>query len=220
MNIKTSRDRWIAGAAIIGVVGLVAVGCSATTSGGSSPSGSLDSSGVATTGSISPDGSVIPDGSVTPDGTPVEQSSPGEGSLDPVQTTEQKVLPPVAIKAPADFGNGAKLEITKTARVNVEGQGPGEVSGSGIRFTVKFTNNTGQDIDLNMVTANAFYGADLTPASPTALSSDQPLSGVVKPGQSATGYYTFTIPKNATGDVQLQVSYAANQPVVVLKGSV
>lgn len=224
MNIKQLCARGALLAIGAGLAGLVLAGCSS----------SADMANTASTSGTTPDATSAPNGS--PDGPSnggASNSSPKGASnggasngspngvangMAPAATSVQAVQPTVPMDRPGNFGNSVTLEVVKTSRVKFTGQGPGEVSGTGIRFDLKITNGAGHEIDLNTVTPTVAYGKARTPASPSAVSADQPFSGVVAPGQSATGSYVFTVPKAGEDDVEVQVSYSADQPIVVFAG--
>lgn len=132
--------------------------------------------------------------------------------------TDQQMKPPVPMNSPAAFGNGVTAKVVSSSRVDIKGSGPGEISGPGVKVEIQITNGTNDDIDLNAVTTNVFYGASRTPASPV-LNSDSGFSGTLAAGKSATGTYYFSVPKGSN-PIELQVSYSIQQPVVVFTGKI
>lgn len=202
-----------------GLVVLTGVGLAALAVGGCSTVGS----GSGATESLPSQASTAPEfdmGKLSPQPSSIPPATPKEeGNLDPVQPKDQSTRK-TSIKKVAEFGNGVTLQVTKTQRVKVNGEGPGEVSGEGVRFTMKITNGSDREIDLNTVTATVAYGSDRKPASPSAVAADVPFNGVLKPGESATGSYVFSVPPAGEKNVEVQVSYSADEPIVVLVGAV
>ena len=151
------------------------------------------------------------------------------GSAGRTKSSGGSVVPSIAISTrPAvpfastgDFGGGVTVKVTKMADQTSSDSGPGTIKGQpAVAFTLAFTNKSGRTISVNTVNVTATYGSAHTPASPANSSSNTPLSGQVKPGDTATGVYAFAIPKADRDDVSLQLWYAQGQPVVVISGAV
>jgi hypothetical protein len=149
----------------------------------------------------------------TTDATP-EVSSPSGTSA--TSGTGQQALAPVPFDKPVTYSSGVSVSVVKAERTKVSGQGPGEVTGDGVRFNLKVTNSSGSEISLDSIAVNAFYGNAKTPASPSP-TSDKPFSGSLARGASVDGSYVFLLPSGAN-PVELQFSYATNQPVAVFIG--
>lgn len=172
----------------------------------------IAAAGVATMFGLSAcSSSTTPTSDATPEATATASSTADTG-------TGQELLAPSSFKSPAVYANGLSVQVVSTARVVVQPQGPGEVAGDGVRFSVKLTNNTDSEIKLDNVVVNAFYGANKTPASPNP-SSDTPFTGSLAKGATAEAAYVFLIPKGS-GPVEMQFSYSTTQPVAVFVGKV
>ncbi len=151
----------------------------------------------------------------TNEATPEVTSSTGGAET---SGTGQQTLAPAGFNKPVAYPSGVTVSVVKAERVTVAAQGPGEVSGAGVRFNVKVTNNSGSKIDLNNVAINAFYGTAKTPASP-APSSAPPFSGSLNNGSGVEASYVFVMPQSAN-PVEMQFSYATTQPVAIFVGKV
>jgi ABC-type oligopeptide transport system substrate-binding subunit len=132
--------------------------------------------------------------------------------------TGQEVLAPVSFNKTVTYPSGLTTQVVKSGRVTVAAQGPGEVSGPGVSFTIKLTNKAGDAIDLDSVAVNAFYGKGKTPTSP-APTAATPFSGSLGSGASTEATFVFGLPAGAN-PVELQFSYAANAPIAVFAGKV
>lgn len=130
--------------------------------------------------------------------------------------TGQESLTPVGFTTPVVYPNGLSVDVVKTDRVSVAAQGPGEVSGPGVSFELKLTNESDADVSLDNVAVNVFYSKSKTPASP-APTEGTPFSGTLAKGASTQAAYVFLVPTGAD-PVELQFSYAAKMPVAVFVG--
>ncbi len=138
-----------------------------------------------------------------------------------MQPAAAATKPAVPLTALADFGTGVTARIAGSRLVTSDGKGPGEIAGQpSVAFTVALTNNSGRAVDLTNVTVSAYYGAQSTPASPTNGPPTAPFHGTLARGAATSGTYTFLVPPEGRSDVQLQISYLADQPTVVLRGAV
>lgn len=146
-----------------------------------------------------------------------EAASGGEAALDGVAPT----LAPVPLDEPASFGNGMAARVLEVTPVVGEGVGRGETGGPSLQFTIELTNGTGQDVVLDRVVVNAYYGPDADPA--VALFGDprsRPFDEAVPPGGRSTGDYVFAVPEDGREQITVTVSYIAPEPVVAFSGSV
>jgi hypothetical protein len=101
--------------------------------------------------------------------------------------------------------------------VEIVGLGPGEVSGTGYAFTLQFENSGTESISLDSVLVVATYGPEKVPASDSRLDPTRPVAGVLGPGMSAQGTYSFLIPKSASDAVILTITYSTDRPAVVVE---
>lgn len=125
---------------------------------------------------------------------------------------------PVPLEATADFGTGVTSALDRVEAIRAEAQGPGEVSGPALSFTVRLTNSTAADVDLGAVTVN-LADEQGNPGLPMAGPPARPLSGVLAAGESVTGTYVFAVDEGSREVVSLEVSYSTQAPVVVFRGS-
>lgn len=155
--------------------------------------------------------------------THASSTHPRSSSVSPsvVPSAAVTTKPAVPFSSAASFGGGVSVKVTKIADQTSSDTGPGTIKGEpAVAFTLSFRNDSGAAISVNTVNVTATYGSSDTPASSANSSSNAPFAGTVKPGGTATGVYAFAIPKNARGDVTLQLWYAQGKPVVVISGTV
>jgi hypothetical protein len=108
--------------------------------------------------------------------------------------------------------------VTGMAAVDGKAQGPGEIAGPAVRFTLRITNTTGKTADLSHTVVNAYYGADSSPAQPLT-SGTAAFPASLADGASATGTFVFTIPASARASVVVTVDTSVANPVVAFKGA-
>lgn len=201
----------------LAVCAITLVGCSNDKSANPAAAASA-SPGLVAPASTAPPG-LTPTASETPGIGPTPP--PGQDVAAPVAPADVPTKPAVPLTAQADFGGGVSARITGSQVVTSQGQGPGELNGApAVAFTVQLINRSARGVGLDGVTVAAFYGAQATPASPSGGPPTAPFAGSLPAGGTATGTYTYVVPPEGRGDVQLQISYLAGQPVVVLRGAV
>ncbi len=150
------------------------------------------------------------DGVVTTTTTPATDTDAGQadGGL---------VADPVALDAPAEFGNGVTARLAAIDSVTVEGGLPGERGGPGVAITVEITNDSAAPIDLDLVLVDLVDAAGAS-ASPITKGAS-PVSGELAVGATASGRYLFTIALEDRADATVRVSYTAEVPTVLFTGS-
>lgn len=129
-------------------------------------------------------------------------------------------LPPVALDARGEVGNGVVATLPSIDEIEGEAQGPGNIAGPAIRVTVRIENGTAEPVSLDGVAVNMYTGAELTPASPLDDPSRREFAGTVPPGQSAEGVYVFSVPADARDSVTVEVGYVAGAPLLIFTGPV
>lgn len=164
--------------------------------------------------SPSPSASATDDPSTGADPT----TEPTPAASDPSGTMPE--LAPVAPDEPAENGDGLVARIAKMTAVEGEAVQAGEIGGPAVQFTIEITNDSGEAIDLGLVSVNAYIGEDRTPAGGLVRPGGAPFEGTLDAGKSATGVYVYTIPQNQRDDVTLTVDYRAGQPAFVFRGAV
>src|SRR5690554_87021 len=156
-----------------------------------------------------------PSASATETATPDPTEGPEE-----TPTLDPDFGEPVGDRAPqgetADLGGGLTAELVEVEGVTAEGTQAGEVSGPAAQVELQIVNGGADPFSLDEVTVNAYYGADLTPASPYFEPADAKFSGTLAPGAAAEGRYVFRVPEADLGSVVITVSRGAGSPVVVL----
>ncbi|GAA4753698.1 hypothetical protein GCM10025783_28260 [Amnibacterium soli] len=120
---------------------------------------------------------------------------------------------------PAAIKKELSVRVVDMEAVTGTAQGPGEVAGPSVRFTIRITNTTGAPVKLSNTVINAYVGEDRSPAvqlqSPGA--RNFPIS--VADGASATGAFVFNIPKAERDRVQVTVDTSVNNPVIAFEGA-
>ena len=142
---------------------------------------------------------------------PAAQPAAAKPSPQPTKTATIKGKVAVPIKT--------DLAATVTSMTAVEGkaEGPGEIAGPAVKFTIAITNNTGKPFDLTNTVVNAYYGTDVSPAEQlTSEGTAFPKS--LKDGESASAQFVFTIPEDERGSVLVTVDTSVQNPVVAFRG--
>lgn len=109
--------------------------------------------------------------------------------------------------------------VTKTVAVQGQAQGPGEIAGPSVRFTITLSNATGRSIDLSNTVVNAYGGADASPAIQLQGPGGKTFPKSLASGDSATGVFVFNIPETQRGRVQVTVDTSVKNPVVAFEGA-
>lgn len=219
MSDQTPPRRSRRGAvAIVVVLVLVIAGVTgiaiATAGGGGAP-------GAA--GSTTPGATLGAAGTVTPSATPSADTSKPPAVLKPTTTASPTPQPTKTATISEPTAVPIKKELTATvvkmAAVTGVADGPGEIGGPSVRFTIRITNTTGKTFSLSSTVVNAYYGSASTPAVQLRKPGAKDFPTSVKDGASATGVYVFNIPKADRGKVEITVDTSVQNPVVAFKGS-
>lgn len=142
--------------------------------------------------------------------------------VDPGPTTIPETgatVPPVAMDATSEFGNGVSARISKVTAVQAEATLPGETSGPGVSVTVQVTNGSDGAIDLGNVTVD-LGNAEGASAAPVTTQPDTSFSGPLAPGDTAEGTYLFRVSPDERANVVIKVKYSSDTPIAVFAGSV
>ena len=171
-------------------------------------------------GPASSDPAPATSGSTPPSASP-SPTSDGEPSPEPEQTPDAAppAGEPVAFGEPASVVPEVTATVTSVEAVAGEANGPGEVAGPALRFTVSIENRTGAAIQLGNTVVNAYTGAEQTPADVLSGPGVQPLPATLESGQTATGVFVFSIDESERDLVRVTVDYAAGIPVAAFEGS-
>lgn len=119
----------------------------------------------------------------------------------------------------APVADGVTVKIESLEAVDGEASQPGEVAGPSIRVTIAFTNNGSEAYSLTGAVANAYYGADLTPAIELAAPGGVRFPAQAAAGETVRGTFIFNIPEDQRDAVRVTVDYAAAEPAVVFEGA-
>lgn len=121
----------------------------------------------------------------------------------------------------AKWADGVTVKVVGTHTGKTTGVGAGtEVGKPIVTFTMRLSNDSSATIDASEVVVGATVGTTSQTATPVYDDSVRDFSGQLKPGQTVTARYTFSIqnPKNAR--VVLTVDLDAAHDVATLRGSV
>jgi len=111
------------------------------------------------------------------------------------------------------------VRVVKMEAVAGKADGPGEIAGPAVRFTIRIENTTGKTVALSNTVVNAYYGSDESPAVQLRLPGGSDFPAGVKDGATATGVYLFNIPTDERSDVRVTVDTAVNNPVIAFEGA-
>lgn len=142
----------------------------------------------------------------------------------PVRTTVAPTPQPTktaAISEPTQVPIKKELTATvvKSEAVTGTADGPGEIGGPSVRFTIRITNTTGRSFALSSTVVNAYYGADATPAVQLRMPGGRDFPTSVASGSSATGVFVFNIPVADRSAVKVTVDTAVQNPVIAFQGA-
>lgn len=186
-------------------------------------------SDVLSIGSVSPTPSA-PSPAATSDSTPSPTAdAPADTPAPAPVPAPEDAAPPGNAVAPVEQ---APVPLTGSATVvpqvvftlgtleAVDGvaQGPGEVAGPALRFTLTVRNDTAASVSLAATVVNLYAGVDQTPSIDLAEPGGVPLPNEVKPGKSVTGTFVFAVPRDARNPVKITVDYSVGVPIVVFQG--
>ncbi|MFC4911005.1 hypothetical protein [Actinomadura gamaensis] len=125
------------------------------------------------------------------------------------------------LKKPVTYDDKITVAVSGVRYVKNTKQGPGEVTGKTLTiFTLKFTNGSGQALDLNGVRVVAKYGADKQTASPTSYANLNDFYGTVKPGASRSASYAFDLPSQGYKSVMLGVTFDGKHKTALFTGAI
>lgn len=165
-------------------------------------------------------------------GAPVSEStakpsSSASASSSTLPTAEPgSTLPPagsgddtIGFDDTAPVSDAVTVKIESLEAVDGEASQPGEVAGPSIRVTIAFTNTGSEAYSLTGAVANAYYGADLTPAIELVAPGGVPFPEQAAAGETVRGTFIFNIPEDQRDTVRVTVDYAAAEPAVVFEGA-
>jgi hypothetical protein len=177
-----------------------------------------DASSPGSTSSASPAPGTSPtdEGTAGPT-TPPDASAPP--AADPGQPAQPPAQEPVGLTEPAAPVPGVTFSISGLEAVDGVANGPGEVAGPALRFTLNVRNETAEPVSLVATVVNLFAGADRAPAAELGEPGGVPLPESVAPGGTATGVFVFNVPTDQRDQVQISVDYSVDAPIVLFEGA-
>ena len=144
--------------------------------------------------------------------TPVTSQEPSEGQ------TPAATAAPVPLDESAQPIEGVVASIGELSAVDGVADGPGEVAGPAVSFSVSIANETGATVDLSSAVVTVGSGEDDVPADALATGST-PLPAEVEAGGTVTGTYVFTVPVESRDTVRITFDYLTGTPAVVFTGA-
>jgi hypothetical protein len=165
-----------------------------------------------------PEGATTPpaDGETAP---PAAAPDPSAPPADPGQPAPPPAPDPVTLTEPAAPVPGVTFAVSGLEAVEGAANGPGEVAGPALRFTLSIRNDTPEAVSLASTVVNLFAGPDQAPATDVGEPGGVPLPETVAPGQSAMGVFVFTVPVESRDQVRISVDYSVDAPVVLFEGA-
>ncbi|MFC5743992.1 hypothetical protein [Actinomadura rugatobispora] len=124
------------------------------------------------------------------------------------------------LRKPVTYDDKVSVAITDIKYVKNKKLGPGEITGKTLTiFTLRFTNGSGQALDLNKVRVVAQYGKTRAQASPTSYANLNDFYGTVAAGRQRSASYAFDLPTAGYGSVVLNVAFSDKHKTAVFAGS-
>jgi cytoskeletal protein RodZ len=215
---RRSRLRGAAIVAVLVAVIVVVVVIALVTGGARMPAATTTSTPAAPTAAIaSATPSAAAAASTRP--KPTASSTPKASTSKAPKAPTPQPTKTAAISSPAPIVKALTAEVTKSEAVQGKAEGPGEIAGPAVRFTIAIKNATGKSIDLSNTVVNAYYGSDSTPAVELQEPGGKAFPRSVANGRSATGVFVFNIAKDQRKRVEVTVDTSVRNPVVAFKGS-
>ena len=149
---------------------------------------------------------------------PAAPAEPQE-SEPPVDASPLPELPPVPLTEQVAPVPGVVVSLSSLEAVQGEAQGPGEVAGPALRFTLTIRNDGAAPVSLMSTVVTVYSGPDQLPAVDLRGPGGSPLPDEVAPGATVTGVFIFTVPPEQRDQVKIGVDYTVGVPIVVFEGS-
>jgi len=159
-------------------------------------------------------------------GTASRPADPLAGKYTPVIRNGRRPHPTITAKpAPFDktvkYSDGLSLHIDKIRHGVESGYGPGVFHGSPTtQLSVTMTNHTKKAINLDQVVVQMDYGSPSRIAPPVYNNAALDFSGILKPGDSRTATYIFSVPTSQLSDVTMTVDMDSIHVAAMFTGSV
>ena len=147
-------------------------------------------------------------------------TSPTPTPTDVATDEPQEPLPPqpVPIESPGTITDGLTAAITGIEAVDGVAEGPGEVAGPAIRFTVSIVNTGSSPVDLSATVVTVDHGSDRVPGGQLNEPGGRPIPTTVAAGETATGVFIFTVPLDRRGLVNITVDHTVGVVPLVFSG--
>ena len=216
--IQPKRGRWAAPAliAILAAVIVVVVVIGVVSAANSPKNAATTSSAAVPTGSASASASAAASSSPTASPSPAASSTPTRTT--PAAAATPQPTKTATISAPTAIVKSLTAKVTTMEAVQGKANGPGEVAGPSVRFTITITNSTGKAVDLSNTVVYAYYGADAAPATELEQPGGKAFPASVATGSTATGVFVFNIPTASRSKVLVTVDTSVHNPVVAFRG--
>jgi hypothetical protein len=208
--VIAERGRRLLARASAPVLALLLAGCTGSAAGGTAPPLPSPTDVPVTAPATPPD-------SPTPTASNTTSPRVTPGTIDQtVAPREQKTAKPVQLDKPQRDGQ-VEVKLVSIKSRKVKAVGPGEVGGSALVVTVRITNGTRDDLEVDgtyvtVIDSKGNTGIGLTndPSSP--------LIEPILPGKSETGVYVFRVPTKARSNIRVFVTYSPDHETAVFVG--
>lgn len=142
---------------------------------------------------------------------------PARGPREPGRSTEKPIVgtkrqAPVGVDRDSELRTGVTVRVSGGRSLTLTGQGPGDLGGPGLSFTVTVRNNSSTALDLGAMAVNATVGT--LPASPSDAPPAKPLAGSLAPGGRASGTYVVALPDTSARDLHVEVQFNTSERVL------
>lgn len=132
----------------------------------------------------------------------------------------QPTASPLALSEKSKPEAGVTATVGSIEAVKGDGQGPGQISGPAIRFTLTLANGGATAIGTGKVVVNVEGGADSSPAIQLSGPGAAPFPESTGAGQISTGTFVFLIPNDQRDKVRILFNYQVSSPIVAFQGAV
>lgn len=227
------RARTIAAAGLTAIMAVAVGGCASSHVEAGSAPGNLSFTAHATpTPSVTTAGSGRTKASPhtaspsMPGGTATRPANPLAGHYVPVMRNGKRPHPTISagrqpFSKAVTYSDGLALRTGNIVHGVETGYGPGVFHGSPTtQLSVTMTNHTKKVIDLQQVVVQMVYGSTARVSPPVYNDAAADFSGVLKPGQSQTAKYVFSVPTSDLGDVTMTVDMDSVHAAAVFTGSI
>jgi hypothetical protein len=114
---------------------------------------------------------------------------------------------------------GVVVSIDNLEAVTGEAEGPGEVAGPALRFTLTLRNDGNTPVSLESTIVTVYSGPNQEPAIDLREPGGVALPGEIAAGATVTGVFIFTVPVEHRDQVKIGVDYTVGVPIVVFEGA-